>query len=87
MDLKQIIAAETIAGRALRAVRPFMERGPDRDAANRAEFILAEARHFASMWDEIRTREDANEITADEAKTQRQQIIQRLAGVCAPGRL
>lgn len=87
MNLKQILVAEQLGGRAIRAVRPFLERGPDKDALDRAEFILAEARHFAVCWDDLRQREDDLSNNADESTKFRQALILRLSTSLAPDRL
>lgn len=87
MTLDQITAAEHLGGRAIRAIRPFVDKGADRDALNRAEYILAEVRHFAICWNETRQQEDDKLINADEATRQRQDVIQRLTSYCAPSRL
>ena len=87
MTLDQIIAAENMGHRATRAVRPFVQDAAGRDALNRADYLLSEARHFAVCWDEIRTREDAKQITAEEATKERQAVIQRLSASAAPQRM
>jgi hypothetical protein len=87
MDLKQIIRAEDMGGRAISAVKRFVENGTDKQALAHVGFILAEVRHFAVCWEELRAREDKKEILPQQAQEGRAELERRLARAMVPSRL
>lgn len=87
MTLDQINAAERMGHRAIRAVHPFVENAVARDALERVEFILAEVRHFAQCWADIRDEEDSKGVDAETARRAHQAAIARLLTSVAPARV
>jgi hypothetical protein len=84
--LSQFIRMEDMGTRATNAVRRFVESADDRAALNRVDALLAEVRHFAVAWDEIRTWEDKGKVSAESAADMRKALENRLVSHCVPDR-
>lgn len=75
MTLDDIENAERVAGRAFRAARHFATHEDDA-YLSKAEYILAEARHFAQCMSWL-----------DPGSKQWQEAVDRLIGACSPNPL
>lgn len=86
MHVKEITQAVETASRAFRMAKTFADADVKADL-NRMDYVLAEVRHFAFIWDETRTAEDGEHIAAADATKRRQEAISRMIAAVAPGRL